>query len=123
MGTVEWNFNGDKPIWIQISEQLRQRIVTGAYPKGERLPTVRDLASEAGVNPNTMQRALAQLEAEGLAISNRTVGRLVTDDEEALSKVRMEIAEEKMAEYLKSMEVLGFSQEEATNLLLRRGEK
>jgi len=120
---VEWNFNGDKPIWIQISEQLRQRIVTGAYPKGERLPTVRDLASEAGVNPNTMQRALAQLEAEGLAISNRTVGRLVTDDEEALSKVRMEIAEEKMAEYLKSMEVLGFSQEEATNLLLRRGEK
>ena len=120
---MEWNFSGDRPIWIQLSEQMRQRIVTGIYPKGERLPTVRDLAAEAGVNPNTMQRALAQLEADGLAITNRTAGRVVTDDEEAINKVRIDMAEERIKEYLDSMAVLGFSEEEAKNLLLQRGSK
>lgn len=123
MENVEWIFSGDRPIWMQLSEQLRQRIVTGTYPPGEKLPTVRDLAADAGVNPNTMQRALAQLEADGLAVANRTTGRLVTDDEEVLRKLRMKMAEEKITEYLKSMEVLGFTVREAKDLLMQREEQ
>jgi len=117
---VEWVFNGDRPIWIQLHEQLRQRIVTGVYPSGERLPAVRELAAEAEVNPNTMQRALAQLEADGLALTNRTAGRVVTDNEEVLKMERMKMAHEKIREYLESMAVLGFTVEEAKELLVRR---
>ena len=64
---MEWNLSGDRPIWLQLSQQLARRILVGAYPPGSRLPSVRELAAEAGVNPNTMQRALAQLEQDGLA--------------------------------------------------------
>ena len=117
---MEWVFNGDRPIWIQLHEQLRQRIVTGVYPSGERLPAVRELAAEAEVNPNTMQRALAQLEADGLALTNRTAGRVVTDNEEVLKMERMKMAHEKIREYLESMAVLGFTVEEAKELLVRR---
>jgi Predicted transcriptional regulators len=117
---VEWVFNGDRPIWIQLHEQLRQRIVTGVYPSGERLPAVRELAAEAEVNPNTMQRALAQLEADGLALTNRTAGRVVTDNEEVLKMERMKMAQERIREYLESMAVLGFTVEEAKELLVRR---
>ena len=116
---MEWLFNGDRPIWVQLHEQLRQRIVTGIYPSGEKLPTVRDLAAEAEVNPNTMQRALAQLEADGLAVANRTTGRVVTDNQEVLKMERMKMAEEKIREYLNSMEVLGFTAQEAKDLLMR----
>ena len=117
---MEWVFNGDRPIWIQLHEQLRQRIVTGVYPSGERLPAVRELAAEAEVNPNTMQRALAQLEADGLALTNRTAGRVVTDNEEVLKMERMKMAQERIREYLESMAVLGFTVEEAKELLVRR---
>ena len=117
---MEWIFNSDRPIWIQLHEQLRQRIVTGVYPRGERLPAVRELAADAEVNPNTMQRALAQLELDGLAVANRTVGRTVTDNEEVLKTERMKMAQEKILEYLKSMEILGFTVEEAKELLMQR---
>lgn len=120
---MEWFFSGDRPIWVQLTEQLRQRIVTGVYPPGEKLPAVRELAAEAGVNPNTMQRALARLEADGLAVTNRTAGRLVTDDEKALQNARMEMAAERIRAYLKSMEDLGFSAEEAKDLLVRMEER
>lgn len=114
---MEWILNSDGPIWAQLTEQLRQRIVTGMYPPGEKLPPVRELAAEAGVNPNTMQRALAQLEADGLAVTNRTTGRIVTDDEAVIKRLRMSMAQERINTYLSSMEVLGFSRQEACDLL------
>ncbi len=120
---MEWNFSDGRPIWVQINDELRLRIVTGVYPKGEKLPTVRDLAAEAGVNPNTMQRALAQLETEGLAVVNRTAGRLVTDNEEIISAVRVSLAKGNIRAYLKSMEDLGYSEAEAAELLLKREEE
>ena len=73
-----WNVEGSGPIWMQLHRQLMQRISSGVYPRGSKIPTVRELAAEAGVNPNTMQRALSQLEADGLVVTNRTAGRTVT---------------------------------------------
>ena len=75
---MNWQFTDDRPIWQQITEQLTLRILRGEYPPGERLPGVRELAAQAGVNPNTMQRALAQLETDGLALGSRTAGRTVS---------------------------------------------
>ena len=79
---MKWQFSNDAPIYSQLIEQIKVGIVSGAFPPGERLPSVRDLATEAGVNPNTMQRALAELERDGLVYSQRTAGRFVTEDQD-----------------------------------------
>ena len=114
---MDWKILDDRPIWQQLYRQLTQRIVAGIYPMGSRLPSVRELAAEAGVNPNTMQRALAALEQDGLVITNRTAGRLVTAEEPLLKRIRMELAREQIAAYLREMETLGFSAEDAKALL------
>ena len=114
---MDWIIEDDRPIWLQLYEQLTLRIVTGQYPMGSKMPTVRELAAEAGVNPNTMQRALAYLEEQGLATSNRTAGRMVTDDREKIQVVRMELARTCMDVYLQGMKVLGFTEAEARALL------
>jgi len=114
---VKWTFDENRPIWLQLIERLRQRIATGVYPPGQRLPSVRELSCEAGVNPNTMQRALAQLEIEGLAVTNRTVGRQVTGDSAVIGDLRQRLAREKIEEFLTSMEVLGYSAGEVVGLL------
>ena len=88
---------------------MTESIVTGEYPPGERFPSVRELALQADVNPNTMQRALARLEENGLLITSRTAGRNVTEDEETLRTVKKQLAEKRVAEYLEDMEKLGFS--------------
>jgi GntR family transcriptional regulator len=108
-----WKLNNDRSIWIQLKEQLGKQIVSGLYQCGEKLPSVRDLAKEAGVNPNTMQRALASLDQEGLVITNRTTGRCVTDDQEILMQYREGMAEEVIHTYLQGMEELGYNKEEA----------
>ena len=108
-----WNVEGSGPIWVQLHEQLMQRISAGVYPKGSRLPTVRELAAEAGVNPNTMQRALAQLEADGLVVTNRTAGRTVTEDGEVLSRMCRQLAREQIQAYFDGMERLGFTRQQA----------
>ena len=114
---MDWTIENGRPIWLQLYEQLTLRIVTGQYPMGGKMPTVRELAAEAGVNPNTMQRALAYLEDQGLATSNRTAGRLVTDDRNKIQAVRMELARTCMDAYLQGMKVLGFTEAEARVLL------
>ena len=114
---MKWQFSNDAPIYAQLIAQIKVGIVSGAFPPGERLPSVRDLATEAGVNPNTMQRALAYLEEQGLATSNRTAGRMVTDDREKIQAVRMELARTCMDAYLQGMKVLGFTEAEARALL------
>ena len=115
-----WNIDHDRPIWMQLNEQLMLRIVTGEYPLGGRVPTVRELAEDAGVNPNTMQRALAHLEEQGLVITNRTAGRQVTEDEEKIRSVRLQLAEKKIAEFLPGMRDLGFEEQEVLSLLSRK---
>ncbi len=110
---MDWTFTDDRPIWQQLTEQLTVRILKGEYPPGGRLPAVRELASQAGVNPNTMQRALAQLEADGLAVGSRTAGRTVTEDAaviEAAAKARAKAA---VAACLEVLSQLGYGAEDA----------
>ena len=114
---MAWQFRNDIPIYTQLIAQIQQRIVSGALLPGERLPSVRDLAAEAGVNPNTMQRALAQLEAEGLVYTERTTGRFVTEDTALLEQLRDETARAMTAEYLEKMRGIGYGPAEAAKLM------
>lgn len=114
---MDWKLTDDRPIWLQLTEQMTRRIITGIYPPGSRLPSVRELAAEAGVNPNTMQRALAQLEQDGLAKADRTAGRMVTQDTGVLDAVRRAQARVVMEQYVQAMAELGYSPDEAAALL------
>lgn len=112
-----WKLNDERPIWLQLSEQVARRILTGVYPPGGRLPSVRELAAEAGVNPNTMQRALAKLEQDGLAHADRTAGRLVTRDSAVLDAARRGEARAAMNRYFDAMAELGYTRPQAAALL------
>ena len=114
---MAWNFDGSTPIYLQIVNILKGEIAGGAYPPGSRLPSVRDLALEAGVNPNTMQRALAELERQGLVNSQRTAGRFVTEDTAALSALRRSMSDSIISDFFRSMVSLGLSQEEILSLV------
>lgn len=114
---MEWKLDGEAPIWAQIVETVKLGIVSGGFEPGERLPPVREMAMEAGVNPNTMQRALAELEREGLVYSQRTSGRFVTEDGRAIAAARGELAEAKIRAFLDSMAALGYSREEINGLV------
>ena len=114
---MDWMFRQDLPIYTQLMEQLTLAIIAGDYPAGARLPSVRDIALEAGVNPNTVQRALGELEREGLIYSQRTAGRFVTEDIDSIEQAKKRIANEKAAEFLAAMEKLGFSRAEIPALL------
>ena len=110
---MEWSFTDDRPIWQQIIDQLTLRILKGEYPPGERLPGVRELAAQAGVNPNTMQRAMAQLEADGLAVGSRTAGRTVTQDTAVIEAAAKARARKAVTACLQVLAELGYSAEDA----------
>ena len=112
-----WNFNDNTPIYLQIISGLQREIASGAYPPGSRLSSVPELALEAGVNPNTMQRALAELERQGLVNSQRTAGRFVTEDTAALSALRRSMSDSIISDFFRSMVSLGLSQEEILSLV------
>lgn len=114
---MKWSFDSDKPIYAQLIGQIKVGIVTRAFAPGDRLPSVRDLATQAGVNPNTMQRALAQLEAEGLVYSQRTAGRFVTQDQQIIEKTKQDLARQHVAAFLDAMMQLGIDDEEALDLI------
>ncbi|MBQ6270854.1 MAG: GntR family transcriptional regulator [Clostridiales bacterium] len=114
---MPWAFKENRPIFQQIYDTIVVRILNGTYPKGEKLPSVREMAEEAGVNPNTMQRAMSNLESAGLAVTNRTSGRIVTSDEELLKKIKKEYALEAAKEFMQEMQELGLSQKDAKALL------
>ena len=116
---MDWQFGGDAPIYAQLAEQIKQSIVSGALPPGERLPSVRDLAMEAGVNPNTMQRALTELEREGLVYSQRTTGRFVTEDQVMIEAAKRELAKKQVKIFLTAMTGLGYNAEEILVLVSR----
>ncbi len=120
---MEFELQSSRPIWLQLTEQLSRRIVTGVYPPGTRFPTVRELATEAGVNPNTMQRAIAQLESAGLVTTNRTAGRTVTEDTAVLDAMRQQLAKELRIRYFSEMEALGYSRAEAAAMVAAEKEE
>lgn len=120
---MEWIFDNERPIYKQLVEQLTVRILTGVYQRNEKLPSVRDLAFDTKVNPNTMQRALAELELAGLVYSKRTSGRYVTDSEQIFHQVREEMAKDIVISFLTSMNNLGTPKEELAIYLEKYGEE
>lgn len=114
---MAWNLDSDRPIYTQLLEQIQLQIVSGRYRPGDKLPSVRELAAEASVNPNTMQRAFAELERSGLIETRRTSGRFVTEDTEMISRVRIGLAREELEMFAAKMKTLGFSGTEVTALL------
>ncbi|MDY3618252.1 GntR family transcriptional regulator [Agathobaculum sp.] len=114
---MQWQIRGDRPIYQQLMERLTEEIVSGQLQPGDKVPPVRELAAEAGVNPNTMQRALADLEREGLLHTNRTSGRYVTEDSQMIDSVREKIAADRIAEFLAGMSLLGYNEQQIEALL------
>ena len=106
---MDWNFKNGIPIYSQIVDEMTMRIASGIYEPGEKLPSVRDLAMDAGVNPNTMQRALAELERRGLVYSERTSGRFVTKEEAVLKSLHEELAKKYFQELAEKLRKIGMS--------------
>ncbi len=115
---MNWKFTGDRPVYQQIMAAIRGAILTGELPPGKKVPSVRDLAAEAQVNPNTMQRALTELEREGLLISGGTSGRTVTQDQDVLQAMRRQTLEELAREWAEKFRVFGLTPRQAAQLLL-----
>ncbi|MGN0140637.1 MAG: GntR family transcriptional regulator [Roseburia sp.] len=114
---MPWNLDSDRPIFLQIVERIQTDIISGKYQPGDKLPSVRDLASEAAVNPNTMQRAFSELERTGLVYSQRTSGRFITEDTTLIEQLKTTLAQEKIQEFLSRMKQLGFRDEDILHLM------
>lgn len=108
---MSWNLDSSKPIYTQIIEKIQMDILSGKYQPGARLPSVRDLAADTGVNPNTMQKALAELERSNLVHSARTSGRFITEDTVMIDKMRENLAKAQIQEFFEKMKQMGFNQE------------
>ncbi len=119
---MKWEFSDDRPIYSQIVEQMKLFIVSGELAPGDKVMPVRELAFEAGVNPNTMQRALSELERMGLMSSNRTSGRFVTEDVGIIRRAKLEIAKKSISDFLRNMQKIGYGREAAIKLLEEMGE-
>ncbi|WP_352419227.1 GntR family transcriptional regulator [Proteiniborus sp.] len=109
---MQWNIDSERPVYIQLIEQIQAGIISGYYNLGDKLPSVRELATEAGVNPNTMQRALAELEQTGLVYTNRTSGRYITSDIEVIKKLKKQSAKNIIVDFIEKMKQLGYEEDE-----------
>ncbi len=113
---MSWNLDSQRPIYAQIIERVQLDIITGRYAPGSRLPSVRELAAQAAVNPNTMQKALSELESGGLIYAHRTSGRFVTEDLEKIRRAKEQLASMQIREFIMRMKRLGLTREEIMNL-------
>lgn len=116
-------FQSNIPIYLQLVDKFKHRIISGDLKAGSKLDSVRDLAIAFEVNPNTMQRALAELERDGLVYANRTIGRFITEDKELIIKMREEVAQHVIEEFMNQMISLGFSDKEAMELFQKTLER
>ena len=114
---MQWKLSDDRPIYVQLMETIPAAIASGTLAAGSRLPSVREMAAQAGVNPNTMQRALAELERDGLLYSQRTAGRFVTDQSDRITQKRKELAMQQIRIFLSSMKEMGYTSEQTLNLI------
>ncbi len=121
---MAWNFSPNKPVFIQIGEKIKLSVISGKYPPGAQVPTVRQLALEAAVNPNTVQRAFSVLETEGIIISKGTAGKFVTEDISVIEECRKRMAQKIIDTFVLDMNNLGISTENAIYLLeLEKGKE
>lgn len=114
---MTWELKNDRPIYAQLIEQIKLRIISGFYRPGERLPSVRDMAAEAAVNPNTMQRALSELERDGLLYTQRTSGRFITEDSGLIETAKKALAQEQIDAFFQKMRALGFTTSQTVALV------
>ena len=114
---MNWNITAGRPVYVQLVEQLELALVAGEFPPGSRIPPVRELAADAGVNPNTMQRALAELETRGLLETQRTAGRTVTGDVEKIAQTRRALAQTLVHHFYHQAAALGLTKAEIAALL------
>ena len=114
---MAWILDDTRPIYLQIEDLIKTNIIAGVYQPGQKLPSVRDLAAEAAVNPNTMQKALSELERSGLVYTQRTSGRFITEDVSKMTELKEQLAREQIQLFLKNMEQLGLSREDIRRLL------
>jgi len=114
---MKWKFTGDRPIYAQLIEQLERGILTGEHPPGSAMPSVRTLALEAEVNPNTMQKALAELESQGLLHTHRTTGRSVTENRQMIENLKSELARSQVDAFFEGMRSIGIEEAEAAKLI------
>lgn len=115
--------NDPRPLWIQLAEEFRQRIVAGKWAPGAKLPSVRELALELGANPNTVQKALGELDRENLTQTERTSGRFVTSDARLVEKARLHLAAQAADTYLAAIRALGLTPAQAASLIEERSRK
>lgn len=118
---MEWKLDDSRPIWPQLKEQLIIAIVAGRLQMGGSFPTVRELAEDAGVNRNTMQRALSELEHDGFVITNRTAGRTVTTDEGLVARMKEQIAMQNIEKFIREMEAIGYDADDIVKMIQERG--
>lgn len=120
---MQWKFSGSRPVYVQIMEHIRGAILVGEFPPGGRIPPVRDFAAQAQVNPNTMQRALLELEREGLLVTDGTVGRYVTTDKVVLEIMRKTATDAIIRAAAAQFKALGLTMEEACRYLMQLEEE
>lgn len=120
---MDWEFRNDLPIYSQLMDKLCAMIVSGFYQPGQKLPSVRDLAVQAAVNPNTVQRAFAELEREELIFSQRTTGRYVTEDCAMIERIKHRMAQQRTLQYLQDMKKIGCTQEQIVSLVQQTEEE
>lgn len=109
---MAWNFNNSVPIYQQVMNEIQLRIIRGKYSPGEKLPSVREMAEEASVNPNTMQKAFVELERIGLVYSKRTSGRFITEDEKMIKLVQDDLIKQKIIIFIEDMNNIGINSNE-----------
>jgi DNA-binding transcriptional regulator YhcF (GntR family) len=114
---MQWDLNSERPVYIQLIEQIHTGIISGYYKPGDKLSSVRDMAAEATVNPNTMQKALAELERSELIYTNRTSGKYITSDEVMIKKLKGQSAKNQIIDFLEKMNQIGFGTEETLTLI------
>lgn len=114
---MEWKIDNNKPVYIQLVEQLKVKIISGEIELDSKLDSVRSLAADAMVNPNTMQKALAELEREGFVYSKRTSGRFVTDNKELIEKERKKLVKDNVKKTLDTLINLGYTNDEILSLV------
>lgn len=114
------HFDTSSPIWTQLVEEFSRRVVTGEWAAGAKMPGVRELAAGLGVNPNTAQRALAELERLELCRSERATGRFVTEDASRIDEVRADLASGAADEFVRRVRGLNMARPQAKALLDQR---
>ncbi|NLL01035.1 MAG: GntR family transcriptional regulator [Clostridiales bacterium] len=120
---MSWELNTDKPVYLQLVDQIQAEIISGNYKPGDKLPSVRDLAAQATVNPNTMQRAMTELERDGLVYTNRTTGRFITSDEDLIKQLKKQYITRIIEEFLDRMKLLGLELDEIISYVNQVAEK